>query len=80
MLEFLQLAFTRCRDLFHDECHYYVYIDGDNEVEIIVKRPGLNQSALTWKHSEFIFAGSNVELCEFLETLKPKSNVVPISR
>ena len=80
MLEFLQLAYTRCKDLFHEECHYYVYINQDNEVEIIVKRPGLNQAALTWKHSDVIFSGDNSELCEYLESLQTKNNVVKLHR
>lgn len=78
MLKFLKLAYTRCKDLFQDECHYYVYVDKNDEVEIIVKRPGLNRPALTWKHSQFIFSGSMQELTDYLEKLKPANKVVPI--
>ena len=78
MLEFLQLRYTKCKDLFKSECKYYVYINGSDEVEVTVKKPTLTEPAISWKRDNMIFSGSNQELCEFLESLKPTNKVVPI--
>ena len=78
MLDFLKLVYSKSKDLFNNECHYYVFVGDDNEVEIIVRKPGLNYPALTWNHSDFIFNGSMDELQEFIENLQPSNKVVPI--
>ena len=78
MLDIMKIVFTKCRSLFHDECHYYIYINDCDEVEIIVRSPRFNQAALTWKHSNTIFKGTINELRDYIETLTPTDNVVSI--
>ena len=78
MLDFMKIAFTKCKSLFQDECHYYIYINQADEVEIIVRKPGFNRPALTWEHSGSIFNGTIDELSDYLETLTATNNVVSI--
>ena len=78
MLDFMKVSWTKIKDLFHDECTYYVRISEENEIEIYVKKPSLNRAALTWSHQNIIFNGSIHELSDFIENLKPSNNVVHI--
>ncbi len=78
MLDFMKIAVTKCKSLFKDECHYYIYINDCDEVEIVVRKPSFNYAPLTWKHSSSIFTGSIDELRDYIESLTPATNVVPI--
>ena len=78
MLDFLKVAWTRTKDLFNEECVYYVTIDEADQLVITVRKPSLNRAALTWKQSDCYFSGSTQELSDFIENLKPKNNVVHI--
>ena len=61
-----------------DNYTYTVHIGDYDQFNINVAKPSMTKAALTWYSDGAIFSGSMDELEEYIETLRPPTNVVPI--